>query len=258
MKIILKMLKLYTVASLPANAALFEQHRGNPTANGYIDIQVCSSRAYASVDVSTPHYYQNVVNREDQYFGVCTSVLPYTAYDSTNPYNNRYYTDDPGGPGDRVRVYATYDHPLITPFLNAIWPNLKMTTSQDGVVEKFRISRVAGQASSISTLPPPTPTPTPTDTPTPTPTQTDTPTPTPTFTITPTFTSTSTSSPTYTPTITLTPSETPTSTETLTATPSGTPTITSTPTSHLPLPIREHRDQPGLPRAPLRLPTPPR
>jgi hypothetical protein len=222
--------KLYTAASGSANIAIFEQHRGDPTANGYIDIQVCSSRTYAGTD-SGQHYYQNVVNRENQYFGVCTSVLPYTAF-NPNPgheYDYRYFTDDPGGPGDRVRVYATYDHPLITPFLNALWPNLKMTTSQDGVVEKFRISRVSGQASSISTLPPPTDTPTPTNTPTPTPTQTDTPTPTPTFTITPTFTSTSTSSPTITPTFTLTPSLTPTSTQTFTTTPSLTPTITLTP-----------------------------
>ena len=171
-------------------------YRGNPTANGYIDIQVCSSRVYAAEDSVNPHYYLGVVNRQNRYFGVCTAVLPFTAYSATSPYNNRYYTDDAGGPGDRVRVYVTYNHPLITPFLNAIWPNLKMTTSQDGVVEKFRISRVSGQVGSIAALPAWTNTPTVTNTPTLTLTPSNTPTITQTPTRTLTFTPTPTNSPT--------------------------------------------------------------
>jgi hypothetical protein len=193
-------------------------YRGDPTANGYIDIQVCSSRVYAAEDSNNAHYYLSVENRQNRYFGVCTSILPYTqyeplpapsdpSYDTVMAQNNgfRRYADDAGGPGDRVRVYVTYNHPLITPFLNALWPNLKMTTSQDGVVEKFRISRVSGQVGSIAALPPDTATPTITNTPTETPT------------------------PSNTPTTTDTPTPTPTNTETSTPTPPA-PTSTKTPT----------------------------
>jgi Flp pilus assembly protein TadG len=199
-------------------------YRGNPTANGYINISVCSSRAVAASVDSNPHYFNGVVNRENQYFGVCTNVLPLTDYSTSNVFYHRYFIDDAGGPGDRVRVYVTYNHPLILPFFAALWPNLKMTTSQDGVVEKFRVSRVSGGVGPISALP--TQTLTPSITPTASATSTSTSTPLPTATSTPTKTYTATYvTPTFTSTITKTPTITNTPTKT------NTPTITLTPTS---------------------------
>ncbi len=44
-----------------AYSSFSSDYRGNPTANGYIDIQVCSSRVYAAEDSVNPHYYLNVV-----------------------------------------------------------------------------------------------------------------------------------------------------------------------------------------------------
>ena len=78
-------------------------YRGDPTANGYINIAVCSSRAVAASVDSNPHYFNGVVNRENQYFGVCTNVLPLTDYSTSNVFYHRYFIDDAGGPGDRVR-----------------------------------------------------------------------------------------------------------------------------------------------------------
>ena len=97
---------------------------------------------------------------------------------------NNQYKDDAGGPGDRIRLTVTYNHPLIIPFFEALWPHLKLSTTQDAIVEKFRTSRLAGLSSGISVLATWSPTPAPTDTPTqtsipPTATSTYTNTPTP-------------------------------------------------------------------------------
>jgi Flp pilus assembly protein TadG len=130
---------------------------GNPTADGYINISVCSNRAATDPN---PYFYGGVVNRQNQYVGVCV----------VNNGTNNVYMDDAGGPGNRVRVTVTYNHPMIMPFYHAMWPNLKMTTSQDGIVEKFRTSRSVGLIGGINVLPTWTTTPTTTPTPIPTPT----------------------------------------------------------------------------------------
>jgi len=61
--------------------------------------------------------------------------------------------DDAGGPGDRVRVTLTYRHNLITPFLSTWWPTLRLTAMREGIVEKFRTSRVTGLTGGMAFLP---------------------------------------------------------------------------------------------------------
>jgi len=96
--------------------------------------------------------------------------------------------DDAGGPGDRVKVHVEHEHPFFLPLLSNIWPSVTLSAERDGIVEKFRTSRVIGVSGPI--LSAPTWTSTPTITPTPTITST------PTSTLTATITSTSTLTPT--------------------------------------------------------------
>ncbi len=97
--------------------------------------------------------------------------------------------DDAGGPGDRVKVHIEHMHPLFLPLLSNIWPSVSLNSERDGIVEKFRTSRVIGVSGPILSAPTWTQTPTITNTPT--------------ITFTPTETSTST------PSITPSPTETP-------------------------------------------------
>ena len=93
--------------------------------------------------------------------------------------------DDAGGPGDRVKVRVDHTHPLFLPILSNLWPTISINAERDGIVEKFRTSRVMGVSGPILSAPTWTMTPTVTDTPTPTlsptpsmtPTETNTPIP---------------------------------------------------------------------------------
>ncbi len=133
---------------------------GNPIARGYFHITVCSNRDRDHNGAAD--------------FAKDETTDPVTCYDLPND----VYMDDAGGPGDRVRVIVTYMHPVILPFINNIWPELPLTAWREGIVEKFRTSRVSGLGSQIIDIPtrtlvPPTPTETateepPTETPTPT------------------------------------------------------------------------------------------
>lgn len=138
--------------------------------NGYFHVTICSTRDADGNKI--PDFSFNQSNPGDFVSAQC---LPH---------------DDPGGPEDRVIVAVDFTHPLFTPFITSLWPNVRLTSQSEGIVESFRKSRVIN-------LPPTFSAPTPTDTPTPTPTDTAT----PTNTLTPTDTST--------PTITPTPTRTP-------------------------------------------------
>lgn len=94
---------------------------------------------------------------------------------------------DPGGPGDRVSVFVTFNHPLITPLGLAEY--VTMTARRSGVNESFRASRalnaVLGAPPGVTigetnTPPPTTEVPPPSDTPEATATHTFTPTASPT------------------------------------------------------------------------------
>ena len=86
--------------------------------------------------------------------------------------------DDAGGPGDRVKVRVDHQHPLFLPILSNIWPTVNLNAERDGIVERFRVSRVLGVSGPILSAPTWTMTPTITDTPTITPSPTPTLTPT--------------------------------------------------------------------------------
>ena len=92
--------------------------------------------------------------------------------------------DDAGAPGDRVTVALDFNHPLILPLISTIWPQAHLIAVREGVVERFRTSRVINLPMDISlptytstitetplpptvTNTPPPPTDTPTSTPTP-------------------------------------------------------------------------------------------
>lgn len=129
------------------------------------------------------------------------------------------YTDDAGGPGDRVNVRITFSHPFIMPFISSVWPNgVVLTAEREGIVESFRRARDVVLPGGVPALGPRTNT----FTPSPTRTSTSTSTVTQTPTITPT--------PTQTSTLTRTPTRTSTLTPTITRTSTQSPTITQTPT----------------------------
>jgi hypothetical protein len=73
--------------------------------------------------------------------------------------------EDPGNPGERIVVVTEFNHPLIMPLLNTFWPQLRLTSMREAIVETYYIPPAPGD-------PPPfnSPTPKPTNTPGPTPT----------------------------------------------------------------------------------------
>jgi hypothetical protein len=96
------------------------------------------------------------------------TLVPPTATPSTTPTNTPAHTpvpihEYPGKPGDRVVVVTEFNHQLITPFLSTLWPQLRLTSMREAIVETFYI-------------PPPIGTPPPYDSPTPKPTNTPGPT----------------------------------------------------------------------------------
>jgi hypothetical protein len=173
--------------------------RGDPSKPGYFSISTCSNRHvpagvgspvtennqrfYISDSAISPKYYPGHTGQDDYlyYPSICQMYDPVAMY-----------MDDAGGPGDRVRITLTFRHNMIMPFLSDWWPTLRLNTSRDGVVEKFRTSRVTGL--SEGNMNPDTATPTSTFTPTftasPTSTNTPTATSTSTFTVTPSKTAT--------------------------------------------------------------------
>ncbi len=87
-----------------------------------------------------------------------------------------------------VLAHIEHEHPVFLPILSNIWPSVSLNSERDGIVEKFRTSRVIGVSGPILSAPTWTQTPTITDTPTITPTPTESPTVTPSLTPSPTDT----------------------------------------------------------------------
>ncbi|KPL78583.1 hypothetical protein ADN00_06590 [Ornatilinea apprima] len=165
-------------------SALETTNRGSPNAAGYFGISICSNRfkapsgdaPYGSAFMFNPNpFYLEpypASSKEDYRYPIyCQQAQLNSSGQVTS--NMVRYVDDAGGPGDRVRVVLTYRHRLITPFLSSWWPTLRLSTEREGLVEKFRVSRVTGLAGAIAfaptwtyTAPPPTETSTPTQTPT--------------------------------------------------------------------------------------------
>lgn len=145
--------------------------------NGYFKVTICSTRDADNSGASDFSF-----SPSDPGTFTSANCLPH---------------EDAGGPGDRVIVAIDFTHPLFTPFLTNLWPNVRLTSRREGIVEAFRKTRVINLPPTISA---PTPTPLP-------PTATDTPLP-PTATETP-LPPTATPIP-PTPTLTPTPTDTPT------------------------------------------------
>jgi len=133
---------------------------GLPSEEGFYHVTICSNRA--------GHFAMDFFNYS---IPLCVDNL------------NAQLMDDAGGPGDRVKVHVEHEHPLFLPLLSNIWPSVTLSAERDGIVEKFRVSRVIGVSGPIISAP--TWTLTPTITLTPTETNTPSITPTPTITDTP-------------------------------------------------------------------------
>jgi hypothetical protein len=128
---------------------------GMPTEEGFYHITTCSNRAG-----------EFAMDYNNYSIPLCVDML------------SSQLMDDAGGPGDRVKVYVDHQHPLFLPLLSNLWPSVTLTAERDGIVEKFRTSRVIGVSGPILSAPTwtqtPTITPSPTITPTPTPSYTPT------------------------------------------------------------------------------------
>jgi hypothetical protein len=68
---------------------------------------------------------------------------------TTAPDGALFY-QDAGGPGDRIIVSVEFNHPLITPFINAQYPFIKLVSKREGIVENFRFKRASGAPPAIS------------------------------------------------------------------------------------------------------------
>ena len=152
----------------PAVSGNYEQYL-NTHSVGFIGL--ASEKGYFHTTVCSNRSNQFVVDYNNYDIPLCVDTI------------SNELMDDAGGPGDRVKIHIEHQHPLFLPFLTNIWPSLPLSAERDGIVEKFRTSRVMGVSGPI--LSAPTWTQTPTVTPTPTITPTSTPSPTPTATNTP-------------------------------------------------------------------------
>ncbi len=128
---------------------------GQPSEKGYFHVTICSNRSN-----------QYAVDYNNYAIPLCMDNL------------SSQLMDDAGGPGDRVKVHVENQHPLFLPLISNLWPTVSLNAERDGIVEKFRTSRVMGVSGPILSAPTWTQTPTVTDTPTITPTTTPSMTPT--------------------------------------------------------------------------------
>jgi len=77
-------------------------------------------------------------------------------------------SEDPGDPGEKVLIVVEFNHPLVVPLLNSVWPQLRLTSMREATVETFRIEQAEGTPPVFqSPTPRPTNTPMPTNTPPP-------------------------------------------------------------------------------------------
>ena len=140
----------------PTKAALF----GMPQVQNFFLTSICSNRKFENTSDNTKSWYF-AYDKKEHFYDTGNPNSKYPAFcNKVKTSDNKVinYIDDAGGPGDRVRVTLTYRHTLITPFLSSWWPTLRLNSTREGLVEKFRASRVTGLTSGISTGPTDTPT----------------------------------------------------------------------------------------------------
>lgn len=134
-------------------------------------------------DVNLPGFFEVTVCSNNP-------SITYTAGDPNIPSVSQCAPGEHAGePGETVIVTVEFTHPLITPMISSVWPDMHLRAQRTGIVEQYRTSRVFGLPISAFTTPPtptntftptPTDTPVPTNTPVPSPTPSNTPTATPT------------------------------------------------------------------------------
>jgi len=120
-----------------------EVHIGQVSEDGFLNVTVCSNRSN-----------QFAVDYNNYQVPLCVDSI------------GSVLMDDAGGPGDRVKVRVDHTHPLFLPILSNIWPSVSLNAERDGIVERFRVSRVMGVSGPILSAPTWTQTPTVTNTPT--------------------------------------------------------------------------------------------
>ena len=135
----------YLVDAKTHGTTFSEDYRGDPSQPGYFMISTCSNRVGEPIsantfpvflindpklDPSLARYYPGHTGEDNyQYYpSLCmnynkTETSP--GHYTTTP---KYYMDDAGGPGDRVRITLTFRHQMIMPLLSDWWPTLRLNT----------------------------------------------------------------------------------------------------------------------------------
>ncbi|MCC6957615.1 MAG: hypothetical protein B6D39_00620 [Anaerolineae bacterium UTCFX2] len=107
---------------------------GSPLEPRFYHVTICSYRDTLQDGSRDFIYYENY-------------PVPYapTCYEAATG----NFMDDAGGPGDRVRIHVRYNHPMILPFLSNWWPKIPLSAWREGIVERFRTSRISGITSQV-------------------------------------------------------------------------------------------------------------
>ncbi len=115
-----------------------EEHRGDPSLPGFLNVSVCSNRTGKMMTPNEGEIEASIsLNRNPQYMAGHEGEDLYRWPDFCVMLSGDspvHYVDDAGGPGDRVRVTLTYRHTLITPFLNTWWPTVRLKAHREGIV----------------------------------------------------------------------------------------------------------------------------
>jgi hypothetical protein len=105
--------------------------------NGYFHVTICSTRDANGDGIADFSYLPS-----DPGIFKSAQCLPH---------------EDPGGPEDRVIVAVDFTHPLFTPFITSLWPNVRLTAQSEGIVESFPTpTSTPIPPSATPTIPPPT------------------------------------------------------------------------------------------------------
>ena len=52
--------------------------------------------------------------------------------------------ENPGQPGEPVTIVVEFNHPLLTPILSSVWPELRLTATREAKVETYRVVAPGG------------------------------------------------------------------------------------------------------------------
>jgi len=117
----------YLAAGAPFDIANLPPELGSTTTIRYFHTTICSSRD------RHPAIFGGDYGWEDR-------TYPELCRDNIND----TFMDDAGGPGDRVRIMVSFNYQTIVPFISSWWPIVPLTAWREGIVERFRTSRISG------------------------------------------------------------------------------------------------------------------